>query len=476
MLIVRRLMLPLFLLAACIGSFVVSDRLGSTGGDAAEAEPIEALAVPLGSLRRLPEVATAPLNTELLRSAIPPAPSGLSSLSCLIMMVDGQVVHEQRADAPLVPGFAQLMLTGHAALDLLGADYRYRTAVMAEALPDEEGVVRGGLYLVGGGDPVLMSFNYAQGFRPPLSTHTSIEDLADRVIEAGVLAVDGGVVGVERRYDTIRLLPGWPPSYVEQGLAGPLSALQLDDGYAERAAANAGIAVPADEPALDAAERFDDLLEERGVVVAAPAVRLADEDQVPELVPIASAESAPLADIIFQMWAVNDASAAEMILKEMGFVDTRRGSTQAGGDAVQRIFADQGTAFDVAPRDASGLDPISTVSCRQLATAVDFIGDEHPTLDALPAFDLPAVFDGRLVDLDLSLDLRLVGGTVGEASGLVGRTVGDGRRVVIASIVNRVGGPSVIDLQYQRDAVAALDAVTVSIDPASIEAAPVGES
>lgn len=470
--VVRRLILPLLLLVGCVAAYIVSEQLGSSDTATAAPEAIESLDVPLTSIRRLPEIATDAINALALSDAFPVAPLALTPLSCLTIMIDGVVVHDVRGDVGLVPGYAQLLVTLHAALDTLGPDYRFETAVMAEALPDDDGELAGDLYVVGGGDPVLMSRSYANSFRPALGNRTAVEELADLVVAEGIVRITGGVVGVERRYDTQRVLPGWPPAYVEAGIVGPLSALQIDDGFAERAAANAGVAIPAEEPALHAANIVDNLLEARDIEIVAPPRVVAESDSLPELVPVVSIRSSPLSELAFQTLAVNDASAAEMILKEIGFFDRREGSTQAGGEAVRRVLEEQGVELAVAPRDASGLDAISSLSCRQLAAAIDTIPADHPTLAILPAYDLPGVFDGDLADIELSADLRLVGGVVGDSSGLVARTADGDQRIVIASIVNRAGGPRIVDVRYQREAIASIDRILVSTDPRLIEVAP----
>ena len=123
-----------------------------------------------------------------------------------------QFLSDDLADCPL---------QHDAAIDVLGPEFRYETQVLATSLPDDNGRIFDDIYLVGGGDPVLMSRNYAQGFRPPQSSRTAFEDLAAGVVDADVLRVDGGVIAIERRYDDQRSLPGWPAAIAESGIASP---------------------------------------------------------------------------------------------------------------------------------------------------------------------------------------------------------------------------------------------------------------
>ena len=456
-------MLPVLLLAGAAGAWFVAEELGTVDRAAPTTIEDSDLATPLTSVRRVPDFATSSSRASTIEAALESLPAEPGGLSCVSVLLDGEPVLQQRSDRALAPSYAQLLITGHAAIDILGPDYRYETQLLARSLPDLNGRIFDGVYLVGGGDPVLMSYSYSLGFRPTLATRTAIEDLAARTVEADVVRIDGGVIAIERRYDDQRSLPGWPADYSDDGIVGPLSALQLDDGFAERAAANLGVAIPAEQPALFAAERFTDQLRDLDVQVFGTNRVLGPEEELPSLVPVARIFSAPLGEIVVQMLAVNDATAAELIMKEIGLAASDVGSTQAGGRAIQELLQNQGVEVPVPFRDGSGLDPIGGTTCNQLATAADTIPVGHPTLQVLPAYYLPGVFDGRLVDIEIESDLRLVGGVERDASGFVARTVDEGNRVTIASIINRPGGPSLSDLAYQQALVEMVDDLRLSI-------------
>lgn len=469
MLVLRRMMLPLALLLACATAWLVSERLADLSIDPAQAAPVDTLDTPMASVRRIPGIATTSLRRQRLELATDALPEPFTPLSCYTILIDGQVVADVRGDAPLVPGFAQLLATAHTALEVLGPEYRFETRVMAVDPPSEEGVIGGNLYLIGSGDPVFMSFSYAQGFRPVLAARTAIEELADAVVAAGVTEIRTSVVGVERRYDRERGLPGWPASVFEDGIVGPLSALQLDDGFAERAAANGGVAIPSEDPSGLAAARFDDLLEARGVSIQGLARGDREDEEIPDLVTIASVQSAPLREIVFQMLAVNDASAAEMLMKEIGVAFRQSGTTRAGAEAVQFTLNGLGVDLVVAPRDGSSLDPVSASSCSVLARTAAGIPLDHPTAVAAPSYDLPGVYDAAFRDLEIDADLRLVGGARGDVASFVAMTVDDGPQVVISSIVNRSGGTLPPDRGFHRELVQSVDGLRLAWAEYSIE-------
>lgn len=466
-----RFVLPLVLLIAATGSWIVAGRLGEVERAAIDTSAPEDSATPLVSIRRLPEFAGSAAAASALSGVLdrlPPEPSGRS---CAVVLVDGQPVVRVRADQPLVPAYAQMLITGHVAIDLLGPDYRYTTQVLATELPDPNGRIFGGVYLDGGGDPVLRSYGYSLGFRPVRSTRTPVEDLAGAVAEAGVVRIDGGVIAIDRRYDDQRVLPGRLADEGDTGLIGPLTAAQIDDGFAVRAAANLGVAVPSDDPSTLAAERLADELSDIDVQVFGTHRTLGVDEELPALVVVAQVSSPPLREIVFQTLAVNDATAAEMIVKELGVATEGVGSTQAGGRAIQRVLQDQGVEVPVPFRDGSGLDPFGGISCAQLAAAADTIPDGHPTLAVLPGYGLPGVYGGRFAAVEVGADLRLVGGVAGDAGGLVARTVDDGRRITIAAIVNRPGGPGEADLAYQQSLVELVDDLraATSIGPIDLD-------
>lgn len=77
-------------------------------------------------------------------------------LSVLVESVEtGEVLFEREADRPMIPASNMKVVTGAAALELLGPDYRYSTGIFT----DSDGVARevdGNLYVKGSGDPSLV--------------------------------------------------------------------------------------------------------------------------------------------------------------------------------------------------------------------------------------------------------------------------------------------------------------------------------
>src|SRR5205823_2249150 len=174
----------------------------------------------------------------------------------------GRPVYDRLTTQPLIPASTLKLLTGSVALAKLGADTRYVTPVRA-ASPPQDGAV-GDLWLVGSGDPLLATSDFASiaGWLESPRPATSIEALADRIVSAGVRRV-GRLMGDESRYDTQRYLPTWEPNYATDPDIGPQSALTANGGFVQWRPR----AIPASSPAMNAATVLAGQLRDRGVTV-----------------------------------------------------------------------------------------------------------------------------------------------------------------------------------------------------------------
>src|SRR3954454_11280494 len=117
------------------------------------------------------------------------------------------------------------LLTATAVLAHLDPASRLRTPVVATSAPDATGTVNGDLYVIGGGDPVLGTMPYGAHFTRHSRLVNSIQNLADRVVAAGVHHLTGRIIGDESRDEQLRYLPSWPAKYQLDHETGPLSAL-----------------------------------------------------------------------------------------------------------------------------------------------------------------------------------------------------------------------------------------------------------
>ena len=316
-------------------------------------------------------VPTTTIVAEALREAVPSAdvadvldpvwagaPGG-----CVTVAREQAIVYERGADLSVPPASTVKLASAAVAIDALGADARLRTLIVSATDP-ESGVVRGDLWLVGGGDPVLGTDAWAATVLDPEDPRTSLDQLADSVVGAGVRRVEGAVVGDESHFDAERYVATWPARLVRDGEAGPLSALTINDGF--RVWGHPG--VPFDDPPREGAAIFTELLRARGVeILGEPRAGTAPKG----VVALTGTASPPVGELVAAMLRDSDNGTAELLLKEVGVTDRSAGTTADGLDALANRLAARGVGFDGSVLgDASGLSDAGRVTCRFLVSVL----------------------------------------------------------------------------------------------------------
>lgn len=363
--------------------------------------PTPALSTPLLSFRRAPAVLSRDLNVAAFETAVAEFSTRLDETSCVAVEVDGVAVGAMNAQTALIPASNQKLLTAAVALEVLGADHLFTTEVRA-ATP-AGGVVAGDLYLVGGGDPLLTSSTYpVQNDLFPVDSPTSLDALADAVVDAGVTRVDGAVRGDGSRYDDEFFAPSWVPDV--RGIeAGPYDALLVNDARVT------GDELRADDPAEGAAREFTALLEARGVTVTGgPGVGVAPA----EATALAAVSSATLPAVVAEMLTASDNNTAEMLVKEIGAVAGEGGSREAGLAVMATTLTSWGLrGFELA--DGSGLSNDNRVSCDGLATVLARHAPDDALGAGLPVAGETGALTNVFTDSPMVGRLRAKTGTLG---------------------------------------------------------------
>lgn len=355
-------------------------------------------------------------------SSIPAGPPGTSA--CVEVIQDGDPLYGRNATEPLLPASNLKVITAYAGLELLGAGTRFTTVVKGVSGP-HGGTLSGNLYLVGGGDPNLMTdaYDHTQYFPHPV--YTSLDAMAAAVKAAGIRFITGSVVGDAHRYDSLVGVPTWSPSYLTEGDVGPLSALEVDDGSPPPAppsktgtkATQPPSPGPAD-PTLFAAQTFKAVLEAHGVDVEGSA----EAGRAPASgVVITSAVSPALGDEVEQMLRVSDDTAAELLTKEIGYRLSGQGSTAAGAAAIgQRLAADGLPAGQLVILDGSGLDRGDRATCAAIASVLERGGQDGAVATGLPVAGQTGTLTRRLRGTQAAGRLRAKTGTLDGVSSLSG--------------------------------------------------------
>ena len=117
------------------------------------------------------------------------------------------------------------LFTTAAALLKLGADYEFRTTLIADG-PVQDGVLQGDLVVVGGGDPSFSGRVYKDSMTVP-------REFAKAVQAAGIRQITGDLVMDDRLFDRVYRAPGWPKAEWLHWYAAPISALSFNDNCVE---------------------------------------------------------------------------------------------------------------------------------------------------------------------------------------------------------------------------------------------------
>ncbi|MDH3754208.1 MAG: D-alanyl-D-alanine carboxypeptidase/D-alanyl-D-alanine-endopeptidase [Acidimicrobiia bacterium] len=415
-------MLPILLLAAAIASFTVSDRRGEETPTAVATTDVVEVTTPMLSARRVPGYLSLPQAQSDLDVGMRDIAARSPQLSCLIVHdTEGVELFTSNPDVGLVPASVQKLVTATAALEQMGPDARYRT-VLAAGAASVDGIIEGDLYLIGGGDPLLHTEAYAASF-PEDFTHTRFEQLADDLVASGVIQITGGVIADETRYDIEREPSAWAESegLARDGFTGPLSALMLNDGFSSfPEIREPGVfPTPASDPALFAAQEFDDLLEERGVVILGGSRN--EPEPPPGLVELVALESAPMSEIVAEMLTFSDNTTAELLLKEIGLATSGEGSTDGGGLAALEILGN--LAVDIATvrvADGSGLSDRNRLSCDAVIDMLEIAGADSPLANGLAIAGASGTLRERFTRFPLRNQVRAKTGTLSTATALAG--------------------------------------------------------
>ena len=127
-------------------------------------------------------------------------------------LATGTTVFDRDGSAALNPASNVKLVTTAAALSILGPSHRYETAV--KAAPPVDGTIRGDIFLVGGGDPSLLTGD--------------LYELASRLRAQGVRAVTGGVVVDSSLFGADLSPPGYEQKQEFAAYRAPIGATSVN--------------------------------------------------------------------------------------------------------------------------------------------------------------------------------------------------------------------------------------------------------
>lgn len=386
------------------------------------------LQTPVFSLRRLPVLLRQRVADERLAAAVAQVVGGAAGPRICVDVRDetGRQLYGLATAERLIPASTLKILTARGVLAGLGPESRLRTEVKGG--PPAEGAV-GDLWLVGGGDPLLSTAQFAleAGFGGKPRLATSLESLADAVTAAGVGRVVR-LIGDDSRHEATRVLPGWSSTYAAMLAITPLSALTVNKGLL------LGNRSAAPSPALEATATLAALLEARGVVVDQ-----VGEGVAPANAPVLAAiESAPMADVVGEILQNSDNLGAELLIRELARRDAATGTTAAGTAGVRNELSRDGVDLtQLVVADGSGLDRANRASCRVITDVLLADGSAGDIGSALPVAGRQGTMLNRLAGTPAEGRVRAKTGSLQGVAGLAGWATGpDHQAIAFSALVN----------------------------------------
>jgi serine-type D-Ala-D-Ala carboxypeptidase/endopeptidase (penicillin-binding protein 4) len=339
-----------------------------------------------------------PLARKLARALVVPQIGRARSGAVAVDLPTGRVVFSHNAGRAFVPASNEKLAVTYAALVALGPAFRMHTDVLGHGT--QVGATwQGNLLLKGYGDPTLSVWD--------------LRRLAAGIRGAGIRAVTGRIVGDESFFDARRAAPGWKSSFYLNE-SPPLSALVVDRGVSRGALTR--------NPALAAASAFRAALRRAGVRVA----QRATTARAPaKTVPLAADYSPPLWSVVRFMDRESDNFTAELLLKQLGALFGRSGSSASGAAVVMRLLAADGVPLaGVRIVDGSGLSSLDRLTPRALVAVLQAAwsspGVRRALLAALPVAGKNGTLRSRMVRGPARGNVFAKTGTTQRASSLAG--------------------------------------------------------
>jgi serine-type D-Ala-D-Ala carboxypeptidase/endopeptidase (penicillin-binding protein 4) len=362
-----------------------------------------------------PRAATAGLSAENLRRRLAAQMRATGGASgALVVDLDaragGGQIFSWASRTPRILASNMKLFTTSALLERYGAAKTFSTRLWALGRRSGQRgrVLRGGLGLVGSGDPALADGDFARQSNLPL---TRLRPLARAVKTAGIHVVHGGVVADQSVFDPRRTIPqggvtGGP-------FLGSLSGLDYDSGYVHGHLAS--------RPARVAGRALVAKLRAEGMTVTGK-VRVG---RVPASTrrgpPLGAVASPDVGELIADTNRPSNDFFAEMLLKRLAAAGHHRGTTARGVRIVERFARRAGSS--VRAQNGSGLSRLDRASTRDVVGLLRSMagrGDAGVFRSSLPAACKQGTLTRRMCGTAAEGHCRAKTGTLSGVSALSG--------------------------------------------------------
>jgi D-alanyl-D-alanine carboxypeptidase/D-alanyl-D-alanine-endopeptidase (penicillin-binding protein 4) len=421
---------------------------------------------------------------------------------CVTNAENGEAVLSYNSGKSLTPASVMKLITSAAALELLGPQYTFRTALgYTGTINKRSGKLRGNLVITGGGDPALGSNHFPEYYNDFLSRWvTEIRKLGIRKIEGRVITDDSyydfqpvpakwlwedagnyygaGAYGLsifDNTYE-IHLTTSSDSSqlFIKEIVPSEskfefsnwlIAAGTSDEGYIFAApySTNGWLAgsIPANmedfvlkasiaDPPRLMAKMINDKLEAEGIIIAGDptTARLEQTTITDKITPVTETQSPPLVKIIEVLNHESVNLYAEHLIKELGKKIKNTGSTAAGVEAVKDFLKIAGIQADgMFIEDGSGLSPVNSINANGLSGLLLYMktyGRYFPEYyNSLPDAGKEGTLKNCFLDPVFESRLRAKSGSMTRVRSYAGYfTTQSGKQMIFSIIVNNFSGPS----------------------------------
>lgn len=374
-----------------------------------------------------------------------------------VLVIDpqtGDTIYSRNAGKLFMPASNQKLITGAAALTLLGPDYRFRTQ-FSSAGQIAGGVLNGDLIVTPSGDPTF-SDNMWNG-----DYHNAFRAMADSLVAHGVQQITGALVRGSTPFPDGACGYGWELDDLDEAYGACVQDLFVNEGLTRVKRAKPF----ADSITVDVAIRdprgafFSALytaLVERGVILSGPidTFHVRSANRLPA---IFAMRSPPLPVIVTRMMKPSQNQIAELLFKTVG----REMGGAGTADSARRVVERQLRAWGIdtlgfAVRDGSGMSRHDFLSPETVVRILDIMrrGPHFGVwYDALPIAGVDGTIETRMRGTPAQGNVHAKTGTVDKARSLSGYvTTADGRMLIFSFLCNNFTTPN-RDVERVQDAI-----------------------
>ena len=422
----------------------------------------------------------------------------------------GEVLYRLNGRKLFMPASNTKLVTSSVALSRLGADFRFRTQIMACGPVDSAvGLVNGDLLVVGGGDPSI-SGRFADGDQVGV-----FRAWADSLDARGISRIDGNVVGDDNLFDDSHVGPGWAWDYLGAAYAAEIGALLLNEGairlrvtpgsspgeradvtiepateyislqnmavttsdstgvgvWAERRPFSTEVElrgriwtgtemvtryVPSHDPTSYFVTVLQETLEEEGIGVSGEPVDMDDYDgSCSAATVIFVHESPPLSEILVPFLKESQNQIGEMLMRYVGAAATDTGSVATGRRVAENTLTGWGIPDDsYVYYDGSGLSRYNYLAPEavvRILRAVALRPDFDVFYSALPIAGVDGTLSGRMRGTAAEGNVRAKTGFISNARALSGYvTTADDELMAFSILTNNFDTPT-RPVEYVQD-------------------------